>query len=175
MAKAYKTNIISHFLCYTIEEVCNLYKAQRLHPQTVRKWIKEGLKTIDKETPQLIRGFDLQTFLGNLNNSRKLDISFDEFYCLHCKQVHKPYRNTIAVEQAGSFIKTKALCPNTHKTMNKSYKLSDYPELKKAFRLTDAMGLYDSLNTTSKTHNPDNTPKEQNESLEQGELNYGKI
>ena len=175
MAKAYQINRISHFLCYTIEDVCNLYKSQRLHPQTVRKWIKDGLKTIDNRTPQLIRGSDLKRFLGNLNNSRKLDMAFEEFYCLHCKQVHKPYKNTIAVEQNGPFIKAKALCPSTQKIMNKSYKLTDYPELKKFFHPTDAMGLYDSLNPASNTHNLNNPTKGQNESLKQGEFDYGEL
>ena len=175
MSKAYQTNKISHFLCYTIDEVCNLYKTQRLHPQTVRKWIKNGLKTTDNKTPQLIRGSELKEFLGKLNDSRKLDVDFKEFYCFHCKQVHKPYRNTIAAEQDKSFIKAKALCPNTKKIMNKSYKFSDYSELKKIFNLTDAPRLYDSLNTASKTHNLNNAENGQNESAKQGEINYGNL
>lgn len=46
MAKSYNISIISASLCYTIEDICNLYQNKKLHAQTIRKWFKQGLKRI---------------------------------------------------------------------------------------------------------------------------------
>ncbi|NBB88875.1 MAG: AlpA family phage regulatory protein, partial [Bacteroidetes bacterium] len=45
--RLYPLQRIKAWYCYDIEEICSLYKSQRLHQQTVRQWIKNGLPIID--------------------------------------------------------------------------------------------------------------------------------
>lgn len=174
MAKAYNLGIISGILCYTIEDVCDLYNKKKLHSQTVRKWFKQGLKRIDVKNPPLVFGNDLKEFLGNLNNRRKIELDFEEFYCLSCKESHKPYKNEVYIEQNQQFIRAKAVCPRTKNAMVKSYKLSDYQVLKSKFNLVDLLRLSDSLNSTLKTHKLSMAEKGLNESVKQEVFNYDK-
>ena len=164
MRKTYNLSKISRLLSYGIEDICNLYSGRNLHPQTVRKWIKQGLTTIDSKKPILIHGSDLVIFLQKLNEEHHTALNFDEFFCVACKEAHIPLHKTVYLEQFNSFIKAKGLCPITKKIMNRSYKLSVYSELKRVFNLEDMSRLYDSLNPASKTHINVNVVREHNES-----------
>lgn len=174
MAKAYNISRISYLFCYGIEDICNLFKARKLHPQTVRTWFKNGLKAIDDKKPSLVYGYELKRFLGKLNDDHKLELAFDEFYCFSCKQPCKPYKGLVYIEQTDNLLKAKAICPKTKKIINRNYKLTDYPELKKNFNLTEMSRLYDSLNPPLKTQISDNGKTGLNESINQGEFNYDK-
>lgn len=135
MSKLYNISRISRLLSYDIEDICDLYSNNRLHPQTVRKWIKQGLVTIDSGRPVLIHGSDLIVFLKRINEKHHTNLQFDEFYCVTCKEAHIHLHKTVYLEQREHFIRAKGLCPKTKKMMNKSYKMTDYPELKKNFNL----------------------------------------
>ncbi|MCK5295365.1 MAG: hypothetical protein KAJ75_00615 [Alphaproteobacteria bacterium] len=169
MAKHYNLNLISYQLCYTVDDISLLFKKNKLHVQTVRSWIKNGLNTIDSKQPLLVFGYELKEFLGKLNNSKKISTKFDEFYCFSCKCPEIPYQRKIYIEKNGSYIKAKGICTKSKKPTNKSYKLTDYQELKKTFNLVDELELYDSTNTPLKTHILDHDKNASNESL-QGSL-----
>ena len=176
MSRPYNINRISYFMCYTVEDICNLFSSRHLHAQTVRKWIKNGLPVIDGSKPALIYGDDLKDFLGKVNDNNHLSLNFDEFYCFSCKEAHIPLGRKVYVEQNGSFIKVKGLCPKKHTIMNRSYKLADYPELKKIFELEDMARLYDSINPALDTQIQDNQQNATNESFFKGEENnYDRI
>ncbi|MCP4394607.1 MAG: hypothetical protein GY804_10125 [Alphaproteobacteria bacterium] len=129
-----------------------MFKSKKLHAQTVRKWLKNGLQAIDSKKPLLIYGYNLKEYLGKLNDGRKIDTMFDEFYCFSCKLPEIPYKRNVCIEQNGSYIKAKGICPNTKKEIRKNYKLTDFQKLKKAFNLTDELELYDSADPSLKTH-----------------------
>lgn len=145
MTKIYNLNIISSLLSYTIEDVCILYSKRKLHPQTVRKWIKNGLQLVDNCKPVLLHGSTLKDFLGKLNDDNHISLNFDEFYCFSCKEVHIPLHREIYIEHFSQFIKATGLCPKTKKIMKKSYKLADYPELKKFFNLVEKSRLAEKI------------------------------
>lgn len=173
MSKIYNLNIISSLLSYTIEDVCILYSKRKLHPQTVRKWIKNGLQLVDHYKPALLHGSNLKDFLGKLNDNSLINLNFDEFYCFSCKEAHIPLHREIYIDCSGQFIKATGVCPKTKKIMKKSYKLADYPELKKFFNLVEKSRLYDSLNTGLETQIEDNKENQKTESeIKQGEFNY---
>ena len=88
MSKLYNIKKISGFLSYTVEDICNMYS---MHPQTVRKWMKIGLKTIDSKKPSLIHGSDLKKFLEKHNEKLKKHLGFEEFFCVTCKEAHIPF------------------------------------------------------------------------------------
>lgn len=173
MSKTYNISRISNLLCYTIDDICNLYINRKLHPQTVRKWIKNGLVGIDNHKPSLIHGSNLKQFLGKLNNSNRFEIDFTEFYCLSCKEAHIPLNKTIYVDHKQQYIWAKALCPKTKKVINKCFKLTDFPALKKFFKIEPLLRLYDSINAPLETQIENNDLKHENESVNlQGELEY---
>ena len=170
MIKTYKLQPISSLLSYTIEDICNMYS---MHPQTVRKWIKIGLRTIDSKKPSLIHGSDLKKFLEKHNEKLKKHLDFEEFFCVTCKEAHIPLFRKVYLEQNHQFIKAKGVCPITKKIMNRSYKLADYPQLKKNFSLEEMARLYDSSNPTLNTKIGEDNQKQKSESeFNDGELYY---
>ena len=173
MSKTYSIKQISNLLCYSIEDICNLYVNRKLHPQTVRKWIKNGLPVIDNHKPVLVHGSDLKYFLGKINDKHHFELNFDKFYCFSCKEPHVPYNRTIYIEHKQKCILAKAICSKNKKVMNKSFKLSDLSALQKNFTIEPLSRLYDSLNSTLKTKIDCNNKNQKNESgIKQGEFNY---
>ena len=170
MSKLYNINRISGFLSYTVEDISNMYS---MHPQTVRKWIKIGLKTIDSRKPSLIHGSELKEFLKKQNEKNKKHLDFKEFFCCACKEAHIPLFRKVYLEQNHQFIKAKGVCPITKKIMNRSYKLADYSQLKKVFSVEEMARLYDSSNSSLHTKINEENQKQGNEpEFNEGELCY---
>lgn len=150
--RLYPHNRIRYGYSYDIEEVCQIFADKGLHPQTVRAWIKAGLKTVDSGRPILIYGYDLISFLKKRNDSNKCAIQFDEFYCMHCQCARPVYKNRITIEQQRQFLMAKGHCRKCKSRMCKSYSLATYPEIKKTFKVVGASQLYDCSVAADKTH-----------------------
>jgi excisionase family DNA binding protein len=72
---------------YTVEEAANLFGA---HRNTVRRWIKTGLPTLDQNRPILIRGQALSDFLKARREKNKQTCQPGEMYCLRCRVPRSP-------------------------------------------------------------------------------------
>lgn len=160
--RIYPLQGIKYWWAYDIDEVCALYKSQGLHAQTVRSWIKKGLKAI-KGTPTLIYGNDLIVFLKKINESSKCKTEFDQMFCMKCKDAKPAFKKQIALEKANQSIRAKAICRDCKSTMNKSYKMDDIPKLKRMFYVVDVLELYDSKAPTLNTHFDAHINQHQNE------------
>lgn len=150
--KIYPLFGIKYWYCYDIDDICHLYQKYNLHPQTVRQWIKAGLPIIDSGKPALIYGSDLKEFLGKSNQSNKCKTDFEQIFCFKCKEGKSPYRKQVQLEHTKGFVKAKAHCQGCKSTMYKSYKLDDLSKLKSFFHVVDVLELYDSKDSTVKTH-----------------------
>lgn len=150
--RIYPYNKVKYWNVYDVDGICALYADYKLHPQTVRKWTKNGLKTIDDGKPTLIYGNDLITFFKKNNTKNKCGTAFDEMFCMKCQQACPIYQNKVMLEQKNKFLKAKAHCRTCKTVMNKNYKMTGYPQLKKAFKLVDVLELYDCEHATDKTH-----------------------
>ena len=75
---------------HTVEEIAELY---RVHKNTVRAWIKEGLPTIDDRRPTLVLGCDLRDFLTVRRQKNKRPCQDGEIYCLRCRVPRVPAGN----------------------------------------------------------------------------------
>ena len=150
--RIYSLQGIRRCYSYDVEEICALYKKQRLHAQTVRAWIREGLRTIDKGRPTLIYGNDLCMFLGELNTKHKVKTQLYELLCMKCKDARPPYLKQISLEHENKYVKMKALCSVCQTKMNKSCKLEDIPRLREKFKVVEVLELYDSTTPPSNTH-----------------------
>ena len=167
--RLYSHKRVRYWYAYDIDEVCALYADLGLHSQTVRKWIKNGLKTIDAGKPALIYGHDLIAYLKKHNQANKCKTAFDEFFCMACQDARSILRNEIAIEQKSQFLKVQGICRTCKGKMFKNYKLLDFAELRKRFQLVDVSQLYDCSSPTDKTHIPSQEESLPSESL-QGDL-----
>jgi len=160
---------VRYWYAYDIDDICALFSDFGLHPQTVRKWIKDGLKTIDAGKPTLVYGHDLIVHLKKNNSANKCKTAFDEIYCMGCQDARPIFRNKISVEQTAQFLRVQGVCRECKRLMFKNYKLTDFPTLRNKFKLVGVLELYDFEATTDKTHIQ---AQEQNPSTEsaQGEL-----
>ena len=164
--RLYSHNRVKYWYCYDIDEICNLFSSHKLHHQTVRAWLKKGLKKIDSGKPILVYGNDLIKFLKDQNTKNKCSLRFLEFYCMKCRDARTAYRKKVLLEKKGNLLRAKCHCPKCKTLMNKSYKLSVLGVLRRKFRVVDVLELYDCKSRTDKTHLALQNEKASNESLQ---------
>lgn len=160
---------VRYWFVYDIDDICALFSDFGLHPQTVRKWFRNGLKTIDAGKPALVYGYDLIAHLKKNNNANKCKTAFDEMYCMGCQDARSIFRNKISVEQTAQYLKVQGACRECKRVMFKNYKLTDFPALRNKFTLVGVLELYDFAVSTGKTHIPAQVQNAISESM-QGDL-----
>jgi hypothetical protein len=90
--RTYNVRLIKCHISYTLQEIADLYGT---HINTVRQWIREGLKVIDNCKPFYVHSSDLITFLKARQSSRKQKCNFNEFYCCKCHVPRKAWENAV--------------------------------------------------------------------------------
>lgn len=150
--RLYPHKRVRYWYAYNIDEICSVFADKGLRPQTVRSWIKGGLKTIDSGKPVLVYGHDLISFLKKRNDRNKCSTTFDQFYCFKCRDARSVFQNRISIEQQGQFLKAKGHCRQCKTRMCKSYNMAAYSQLRKTFKLVGVSELNDCSNSTDKTH-----------------------
>lgn len=164
--RLYPHNRVRYWYVYDIDDICTLFADLGLHPQTIRAWIKNGLKTIDNGKPTLIYGNDLITFLKTRNAQNKCAVAFDEMFCMGCKDARPIYQNKIIIEQDHNKLRAKGHCRVCKGKINKIYKMDDFPDIRKKFYVVDVLELYDCEVSPSKTHIQDHKHQPPSESLQ---------
>jgi hypothetical protein len=167
--RLYSHKRVRYWYAYDLEDICAIFSDIGLHPQTVRKWIKNGLKTIDKGKPTLIYGWDLITHLKQHNQTNKCKTAFHNFYCMACQDGRPVFQNQVHIKQKFQFLQVQGSCRDCKSRMFKNYKLINFPLLKKQFKLVGVSELYDGTGSTDKTQIQVAQQTAQNEST-QGEL-----
>jgi hypothetical protein len=66
----------------TVEEIAGLLK---VHKNTVRGWVKQGLPTIDRQRPTLILGSILSRYLQDRRHRGQKHCAPGEIYCVKCR------------------------------------------------------------------------------------------
>lgn len=164
--RLYSHKRVRYWYAYTVDEICILFKDVGLHPQTVRKWTKSGLKTIDKGKPALIYGNELINYFKKNNRANKCSTAFDEFFCMSCQDGRPIYQSNVFVSQKTQFLKVQGRCRYCKTDIYKNYKMDDLSKLKKKFKLVDVSQLYDDASTSGKTHIQPQEMLHENESLQ---------
>lgn len=72
---------------YTVEEIASVFK---IHKNTVRQWIKQGLPVLDNKRPILIHGSDLNLFLKLRRRKNKKPCKAGQIYCVRCREPRFP-------------------------------------------------------------------------------------
>jgi hypothetical protein len=101
---------------YAVEEIADLFG---IHKNTVRRWVKAGLPTIDDRRPMLILGGELRAFLEARRKKNKRTCRPGEMYCVRCRAPKIPAGDMVdylpVTEKLGNL---KALCPDCDSIMN---------------------------------------------------------
>jgi hypothetical protein len=72
---------------YTVDDLSRLLK---IHKNTVRNWLKQGLQAIDAQRPTLIRGTELRRFVTERRARSKQTCGPGRIYCLPCRAPKVP-------------------------------------------------------------------------------------
>lgn len=134
--RTYNLRLVRRTCSYTVHEVAELYS---LHPNAVRRWIKQGLRTIDDRRPQLIHGSDLIDFLGERQQGRKHRCAPDEMFCCRCRVPRRPKGGRVAVDRLNARqIIIRGECELCGTRMNRGGSLARLHEVERAFNVTVA-------------------------------------
>jgi len=107
---------------YTVEEVARILQK---HKNTVRAWIKQGLRSIDGRRPTLIHGLELASFLQNRRTSGKQPCPPGYMYCLKCRSPKRPaagMADYLPISDTSGNL--RAICPECGKFMHRRVSLA---------------------------------------------------
>jgi hypothetical protein len=95
---------------YSVEDLARLFK---VHKNTVRNWLKQGLKPIDDQRPTLIRGAEVRRFLGERRARAKRPSGPGRIYCLPCRAPKVPALKMAECVKTGDTTGTlRGICPD---------------------------------------------------------------
>ena len=72
---------------YSVEEVAKLFG---IHKNTVRRWMNDGLETLDQRRPLLVHGVELSAYLQARRVKNKRPCQSGEIYCVRCRAPKQP-------------------------------------------------------------------------------------
>jgi hypothetical protein len=94
---------------YSVEDVSRLFQ---IHKNTIRTWLRQGLKPIDDQRPLLLRGYELRRFLEERRVRSKHACGPGRIYCLPCRVPQVPAGNmaecVVASDATGTL---QGICP----------------------------------------------------------------
>jgi hypothetical protein len=98
---------------YSVEEVSRLFV---VHKNTVRAWLRQGLKPIDDQRPTLIRGEELCRFLADRRARTKQACGPGRIYCLPCRAPKVPAgKMADCIEAADTSGTLLGICPDCNR------------------------------------------------------------
>lgn len=150
--RLYPHKRIKYWYAYGIDDICTLYAEFGLHAQTIRKWVKNGLASIDSGKPALIYGYDLIEFIKSQNSKNKCKTAFNEMFCFKCQDARPIFQRKVTVEHKAKALFVSGQCRECKTTMFKTYKMDNLPVIKRTFQLVEVLELYDCAVSLCKTH-----------------------
>src|SRR5690242_4153701 len=100
-------------LSYSVEDTSRLF---RVHKNTVRQWLKQGLRPIDEHRPTLIRGDEIRRFLSERRAQAKRACGPGRIYCLPCREPKVPAGNIAECVATGVTAGTlQGICPGCNR------------------------------------------------------------
>jgi hypothetical protein len=95
---------------YTVEEIARLFK---LHKNTVRAWLRQGLEVIDGQRPAVARGDSIRRFLSDRRAQAKRPSGPGRIYCLPCRAPKVPALKMAECVKTGDSAGTlQGICPD---------------------------------------------------------------
>lgn len=98
---------------YSVEEIARLFL---VHKNSVRSWLRQGLKAIDGQRPTLVRGEDIRFFLAERRTRAKRPCGPGRIYCLPCRAPKVPAGNMAECVTTGDTTGTlQGICPDCNR------------------------------------------------------------
>lgn len=124
--RRYPVNRIKQSSIYDAGEIAKLFG---IHPNTVRHWLKDGLKAIDDRRPILIHGATLKAFISEKQQAKRQKCAPGEFFCFRCRAPRKPWGNVAdASWHTDKIAKLTGLCSVCETTMHRTIRRADLPK-----------------------------------------------
>jgi excisionase family DNA binding protein len=118
---------------YTVEEIARLLGTCRA---TVRRWIKQGLPTIDGGRPIMVRGADLLEFL-NARAKPKQPCPVGQCYCVKCRSARAPAdRKVEFVVLTATTGNLRGRCPDCGTLMHRRTSLTQLQQVRTLLEVT---------------------------------------
>ena len=113
---------------YTVEEIADKFG---FHKNTVRRWVKDGLATIDDKRPILILGKVFRVFLQARRVKNKQTCKPGEIYCVRCRATKFPADDMVEyspiTDKVGNLA---AICPDCNSMMNRRVSLANLGQVR---------------------------------------------
>jgi hypothetical protein len=98
---------------YSVEEIARLFK---VHKNTVRTWLKQGLQAIDSQRPTVAHGEELRRFLIERRARAKRACGPGRIYCLPCRAPKVPALRMAECVATGVTAGTlQGICPDCNR------------------------------------------------------------
>jgi hypothetical protein len=138
---------------YTVEEIACLFA---IHKNTVRRWFKAGLQTIDDRRPMLTLGRDLSAFLRSRRAGKKQHCGIGQLYCVRCRIPKFPAGGMADylpfTEMVGNLA---AICPDCGSMMYRCVSNAKIEEIRGKIDITFPQALRQLGETSQPTVNSD--------------------
>ncbi len=112
--------LVKIYRSYTVTEAASLLN---MHKATVRRWIKDGLVTINDKRPILILGQELRIFLQARRAKKEQRCKLGQLYCVRCRTPKFPAEDMAEYSPVTKqFGNLTAICPDCDLIMNQYVK-----------------------------------------------------
>jgi hypothetical protein len=102
---------------------------------TVRRWVREGLPTLDWQRPLLVLSSELKAWLNAKWSARKQPCQADELFCFKCQKPRKPKSGSIRIiPNNEKTVSIKAKCDVCNTQMTKVGSRAKIAEIEEIFR-----------------------------------------
>jgi hypothetical protein len=98
---------------YSVEDISRLFK---VHKNTVRNWLRDGMEPIDNQRPILIYGLEIRRFLTDRRTLSRRPCGPGRIYCLPCRAPKVPagkFAECIATGDATGVL--QGICPDCNR------------------------------------------------------------
>lgn len=119
---------------YDVAETARLC---RVHRNTVRQWIKQGLPVCDDRRPLIVLGSDLRAFLQTKRTRNKCPCGPGRLYCVRCRTPKVPAGNMadyLPSTSTGGML--AAICPDCGSMMYRRVSLAKLTSARGAMEIT---------------------------------------
>jgi hypothetical protein len=119
---------------YSVEDISRLFG---IHKNTVRSWMKQGLKAIDDRRPTLILGRELSRFLHDRRQNAKQSCGPGRIFCIACRAPKVPAGNMAECTRTGPLAgNVCGICPDCHRLIYRRVNLAKIDAIRGELEIT---------------------------------------